>query len=623
MDKGARLWVRNLDFNMRTLLSRWAHPLGGGRRSSLALRRRVPRLVLRTKAVAALLPIALVVCGLSAARWRSFVAVSVNAAPRLLPSDFVPAPDVNGSWEVTSCARVDADASYRPLPRGGVLRRLANVSNAPDEGGSSSRKFLVLSGVGGGSWDMLWSDYSGAFDRPKAPNSTLFVPWREPHVPLFLVAYSRRPVDVHILQVDKKGSRAPKNGGDIVRCGERVLSAALAATCQTSTALRGSTTSWDPSRSRKDARLEVVDSEETFRYPVRKPYFLKRSDQTGTVTVCTQLTVDRLERLEALAKTFAGPISAAMYLGFRGNITEEMDVLLQFWESSTVLQRHVDLHVVFDDKKPWYAVGVNDCFHGLNPYPINFLRQFAVEHATTEWILYLEADMSTVPNAHGLIMRGWDDMMKFHQKNNGMAVFTVPIYHSRFSDSREILVRTPSNKSELISMLSPGHPRPLTKMPYMSHWKLNYREWERVSNGTFLTYHKFGNPKIIVTYKQEPYFIIRRQEMPPYNVMFMGMHNDKITQVKDTNVCGFQFFIHPDLYAINFNHDVGESVHPGASEWLDPSRTKNATWRQAYAHAMHEAYKEEVHEAMSVIDGRSFLCGSEGLRVRSSQPDPG
>mmetsp|Transcript_55466 Transcript_55466/g.166329 ORF Transcript_55466/g.166329 Transcript_55466/m.166329 type:complete len:214 (+) Transcript_55466:735-1376(+) len=65
--------------------------------------------------------------------------------------------------------------------------------------------------------------------------------------------------------------------------------------------------------------VEVVDVEETFRYPIRKPFFRRRKggQSPGMVTVCTQLTIDRLGRLEVMAKSYRGPISAAMYAGFR------------------------------------------------------------------------------------------------------------------------------------------------------------------------------------------------------------------------------------------------------------------------------------------------------------------
>lgn len=507
------------------------------------------------------------------------------------------------SWVTTSCSMLEKDASYRKLPHEGQLYRLGGVSFEGQ--GNDSLQFLVISGEGKSSWDMLWSDYSGAFDMEKSSNTTLFIPWRAPHSPFFLVSY--QSVNIHVARAKKRDSGLLVSHN--VTCGAHLRRA---------TQLASEMVLDDRNHLRQidretGVRIEVLDNEEVFRYPVRQPFFRKRSNSSGLVTACTQLTVDRLQRLESMAQMYAGPVSAVVYVGFRGQAAAELEQVNRFWNSSVVLTEFVDLHLVFDENKPWYATGLTNESHGLNPYPVNFLRQYAIEQAMTDWVLYLEADMATVPNAHNIIVERWDDMMAVNEKSNE-AVFVVPIYHSRSTNSSEMMEQIPSNKSELKLMLKPDYPKPLKRMGkrYRSHSALNYDKWESVADGVFIPYDESGNPRAILEKRQEPYFIIRKKAMPPYNVLFAGMGQDKETHTRDISACGFVFYLHPYLFAVDFEQrlDIGG--------WTNPPRKGNAGWRQIFAHSMHEAYKQEIHKGRAMNVG-TFSCCNEGLHESSAR----
>lgn len=508
-------------------------------------------------------------------------------------------------WVTARCKLLESDASYRELPRGGQLYRLGDASLG--ERATDSQQFVVIAGKERSSWDMLFSDFSGAFDQVKSTNTTLFIPWKEPHSPVFLVLYQQ--ADVYIVRVQKRN--AALAGSNVTNtCSVQLQRAA---------GLAGEVALGDGNRVRHidgetGVQVELLDSEETFRYPVREPFFRRRLNSSGLVTVCTQLTVDRLQRLEALAATYAGPVSAVVYIGFRGEASAEVEQVARLWNSSTTLQQFVDLHLVYDDNRPWYATGLTKENHGSNPYPVNYLRQYAVERATTDFVLYLEADMATVPNAHSFIAKRWDDMLKVNAGSNG-TVFVVPIYYSKSTNSSDMMERIPSNKSELKMMQAPSHPKRLMRMGerYKSHAALAYGKWESSTDGAFVPYDVSGNPKAILEKKQEPYFIIRKQLMPPYNVLFAGMGQDKETHTRDTNACGFVFYLHPSLFAVNFEQKQE------LDGWTNPPRRGNSGWRQIYAHSMHEAYKQELYRAGRGSQGGKFLCNSEGLQETSAR----
>ena len=52
------------------------------------------------------------------------------------------------------------------------------------------------------------------------------------------------------------------------------------------------------------------------RWKVRRTiYFMRRNSGGGRITLCTQLSIDRLPRLVHLSKTWQGPISAVLHTG--------------------------------------------------------------------------------------------------------------------------------------------------------------------------------------------------------------------------------------------------------------------------------------------------------------------
>ena len=120
------------------------------------------------------------------------------------------------------------------------------------------------------------------------------------------------------------------------------------------------------------------------RTPTGTIYFMRRNNGGGQITLCTQLSIDRLPRLVHLSKTWAGPISAVLYI----RSEKEVEQLRESWNSEDSMRKWVDVHVVYDDNKPWVRFSDKQ-----RPYPVNLLRQLSVENARTELVLYIEADL--------------------------------------------------------------------------------------------------------------------------------------------------------------------------------------------------------------------------------------
>ena len=193
----------------------------------------------------------------------------------------------------------------------------------------------------------------------------------------------------------------------------------------------------------------VVNIQEERKYPRRDLYFRRRTGSGGKVTLCTQLTPERLHHLQHIAKHWGGPVSAAIYVGHRNSSQgDETTAISNFWDTAADdIKSFLDIHLVYDDKRPWFSTSAGG---QQNPYPINLLRQIALDAAQTKWVMVLEADMVPVPNAQKLVERSWGEMMETYNREPNGAAFVVPFYISRVQlDNGRAIERFPSNKKAL------------------------------------------------------------------------------------------------------------------------------------------------------------------------------
>ena len=105
-------------------------------------------------------------------------------------------------------------------------------------------------------------------------------------------------------------------------------------------------------------------------------YFLPHcpSNATGETTLVTQLSMDRLHMLVPLLERWSGPASIAVYL----TDTEAQD-FVDHWERSTSLTSRCN-------------VGYHVAYKEGNLYPINALRNLALEQAATDYVFLTDID---------------------------------------------------------------------------------------------------------------------------------------------------------------------------------------------------------------------------------------
>ena len=335
--------------------------------------------------------------------------------------------------------------------------------------------------------------------------------------------------------------------------------------------------------------------------PERRPFFKRRIEKADgasddLVTLCTQMTVDRLPRLLAQATNFGGPVSAVVFVGRYKSIEEEVEEVAAAWESSEILQKYANIHLVLDGKRPWFIGAETDEARERDPYPINLLRQESIIRAETEWVFVVEGDIVTVPSAHELIRSSWDEMLNEEKRllaagaNSsppGVA-FVVPLYDAPTKDPDAIFFesplaeRVPKTKDALTAAVARGSVKRMSDV-YVSHSGLDYQGWESRRDSKLFTPYEWSTGV-------EPYHISRKDNLPPFDPLYAGMTNDKTSQLQDMGRAGYLFALHPQIYAVNFGSEgIGES-------WIAPS--EQSYWRFDFVSYIHEVFFKDYKRRM-------------------------
>lgn len=131
------------------------------------------------------------------------------------------------------------------------------------------------------------------------------------------------------------------------------------------------------------------------------PYFLTynhQAERQSEITLVTQFTIDRLSSFLKMANAWRGPISAVAYIS-------EYDAYTQFRRLSIP---NVALHVVYVPPIP---------FDGL--YPINYLRNIAIELSQTPWYFHIDVDFAILPRLY--------DQLSTHVRSIGLGELAVEV----------------------------------------------------------------------------------------------------------------------------------------------------------------------------------------------------
>ncbi|XP_065696013.1 xylosyl- and glucuronyltransferase LARGE2 [Patagioenas fasciata] len=244
--------------------------------------------------------------------------------------------------------------------------------------------------------------------------------------------------------------------------------------------------------------------------------FLALPDPTD-VTLVAQLSMDRLQMLEAICKHWAGPISLALYMS-----DAEAQQFLRYAQASEVLsaRRNVAYHIVYKEGQF---------------YPINLLRNVALANTQTPYVFLTDIDFLPMYGLYDYLRSSIQQLELPHRK----AALIVPAF-----ETLHYRLTFPKSKAELLSMLDMGS---LYTFRYhvwpKGHAPTDYAKWRTAT----VPYRVVWQPDF------EPYVVVRR-DCPKYDQRFVGFGWNKVSHIMELDAQEYELLVLPNAFMIHMPH---------------------------------------------------------------------
>lgn len=242
------------------------------------------------------------------------------------------------------------------------------------------------------------------------------------------------------------------------------------------------------------------------------------------VTLITQVSVDRLFRVQNMAESWEGPISAAVYMK---NDTLEMLIIDELVKTSNAVDQYVDFHILFANK---------------TRYPVNNLRNLALTKARTSFVMILDADFVTSKNMH-------EYLSEVGKRSNMLEESRLAYVIPAFSSSLR-LHKIPKTKQELLITIQDDTVEIVNKRPCKKcHGPTDYENWYTATEPYEAEYR----------WIYEPYLMLNKDNLAElFDERLKGYGFDKNTHVFALATAGYRFFVLPEPFVIHLNHDQGD-----------------------------------------------------------------
>eukprot|EP00298_Acanthocystis_sp_HF-20_P008960 c18015_g1_i1.p1 GENE.c18015_g1_i1~~c18015_g1_i1.p1 ORF type:complete len:483 (+),score=208.25 c18015_g1_i1:36-1451(+) len=276
--------------------------------------------------------------------------------------------------------------------------------------------------------------------------------------------------------------------------------------------------SLSPSDMEKGGSAEKSQSYEQIKI---QKFFLRASEPAnpGAITLSLQMDLKRINRLEKHAKRWNGPITAAILVQ-----TSKLDDFKRYVDLlNPEIKKRVTIHACISQSQ-W------------RHYPINFMRNTALEDISTQWTFVIDSDEDTVfPMSvyRDEVIRAIDQ----HSSSDiSKTVFTVTSWQwgsdkkGEFPQSRAALKGMYS--AHIIDVKAP-HFHQAYEPP-----SLPLSKWLNLESAQYTRYAD----------NYEPYYIIRTGVAPKFDPRFKGWGGNKVIQSLTMAVNRYKFLVLPKVF---------------------------------------------------------------------------
>ncbi|XP_023942707.1 xylosyl- and glucuronyltransferase LARGE1 [Bicyclus anynana] len=241
------------------------------------------------------------------------------------------------------------------------------------------------------------------------------------------------------------------------------------------------------------------------------------------VTLVLQLSMDRLQFLERLVKHWEGPLSAAIYLS-DCEVTK-LESFIRDWSSTLSSRTNIGYHLVFK----------HDTLH----YPVNYLRNVALENVNTPYVFLMDADFVPMAGLYDHLRTATKLINPYPQKK----CLVVPAF-----ETQRYRASPPRYKRELMSRLSLQHAAG-DVAPFRA------REWPRGHRATNYVKWTTATAPYDVEWEAdyEPYLVVHRT-VPKYDTRFSGFGWNKVSHSVELKAKGYSLTVLPDAFVVHTPH---------------------------------------------------------------------
>ncbi|XP_074513582.1 xylosyl- and glucuronyltransferase LARGE2s [Sebastes fasciatus] len=289
-------------------------------------------------------------------------------------------------------------------------------------------------------------------------------------------------------------------------------------------------------------------------------YFLQYeytpTEDDTDITLVAQLSMDRLQMLEAICKHWEGPISLALYMS-----DAEAQQFLRYAQASEVLKnrKNVGYHIVYKEGQF---------------YPVNLVRNVALKNANTPYVFLTDVDFLPMYGLYDYLRRSVVQLDMAHTKK----ALVVPAF-----ETLRYRLSFPKSKAELLSMLDMGT---LYTFRYhvwpKGHAPTNYAKWRTATT----PYKVEWEPDF------EPYVVVRR-DCPEYDQRFVGFGWNKVSHILELDAQEYDLMVLPNAFMIHMPHAPSFDI----SKFRSSSSYRNCL----------NTLKEEFHQDLSRKYGSAAL----------------
>eukprot|EP00056_Hartaetosiga_gracilis_P016409 m.4916 g.4916 ORF g.4916 m.4916 type:complete len:628 (-) comp4062_c0_seq1:695-2578(-) len=291
------------------------------------------------------------------------------------------------------------------------------------------------------------------------------------------------------------------------------------------------------------------------------------------LSIATQVSLDRMSLLNFLPEVWKGGLGLAVYHE-DGEALEWID---------KYVQKTVSNSGVGDEQARLWNISLS-LGQTEQPYPINTLRNIAMELVASPFVLSLDADFLPSRSLSESFATALASRLKGGKKNTPKVAFVVPAFELVVGDRATFAVGDfPVDKFALLQAINEGTITPFRQRASpKSHLATNYAKWAEATEAYSVNYMDMF----------EPYVIVPRTVTPSFNEMFSGYGMNKISYAMELEAAGFDFVVLPDAWVVHLPHNPSPSsklFKDDEGVWL-----KTRLLRYSFLASLHEKYKIKV-----------------------------